>query len=125
MLSALRPAPTGLTALRRARPALLRWGRTLCTQKAPQKAPAEENLRWWHGSFDPDPIKDTDEEGTASAHAVLVSRGSLAAPVRAAASPPHATPGCLVPASCTTAHLPRCGARPHSPAPVRRTSPWL
>jgi NADH-quinone oxidoreductase chain I len=61
----------GLTALRRARPALLRWGRTLCTQKAPQKAPAEENLRWWHGSFDPDPIKDTDEEGTASAHAVL------------------------------------------------------
>lgn len=62
-------APLGLTALRRARPSLLRWGRTLCTQKPP----AEENLRWWHGSFDPDPIKDIDEEGTASAHAVLVS----------------------------------------------------
>ena len=111
----------GLTALRRARPALLRWGRTLCTQNAPQKAPAEENLRWWHGSFDPDPIKDTDEEGTASAHAVLVSRGSLAAPVRVASLPPHATPGvhngappCLAPAH----------RLPHSPAPVRRTSPW-
>ena len=112
----------GLTALRRARPALLRWGRTLCTQNAPQKAPAEENLRWWHGSFDPDPIKDTDEEGTASAHAVLVSRGSLAAPVRAAAIPPHATPGVHngAPPCLAAAHR-----MPHSPAPVRRTSPWL
>ena len=113
----------GLTALRRARPALLRWGRTLCTQKPPP----EENLRWWHGSFDPEQIKDTDEEGTASAHAVLVSRGSLAAPVRAAASPPHAMPGCLVPASPRAQQrtpLPRCGARPTRP-PRCRTSPWL
>ena len=111
----------GLTALRRARPALLRWGRTLCTQKAPQNAPAEENLRWWHGSFDPDPIKDTDEEGTASAHAVLVSRGSLAAPVRAASIPPHATPGVHNGAPLASLRRTACP----SPAPVRRTSPWF
>ena len=111
----------GLAALRRARPALLRWGRTLCTQNAPQKAPAEENLRWWHGSFDPEPIKDTDEEGTASAHAVLVSRGSLAAPARAATIPPHAKPGVHNGAPPCLLRRTACP----SPAPVRRTSPWF
>ena len=98
-----RAGSMGLAALRRTRPSLLRWGRTLCTQKAPVE---QENNRWWHGSFDPPLIKDTDEEGVASAHAVLVSRSFLAAPVRAAASPPHATTSwavCCRPLSVTAA----------------------
>jgi NADH-quinone oxidoreductase chain I len=65
-----RAGSMGLAALRRTRPSLLRWGRTLCTQKAPVE---QENNRWWHGSFDAPNIKDTDEEGVASAHAVLVN----------------------------------------------------
>jgi len=35
-----------------------------------------ESNRWWHGSFDAPAIKDTDEEGTAGAHAVLVNATS-------------------------------------------------
>ena len=70
VLRSLRASSMGLAALRRTRPSLLRWGRTLSTQKAPVEP---ESNRWWHGSFDAPAIKDTDEEGTAGAHAVLVS----------------------------------------------------
>lgn len=122
LVRGVRAPSMALAALRRTRPSLLRWGRTLCTQKAPVEP---ENNRWWHGSFDAPAIKDTDEEGTASAHAVLVSRSCLAAPVRAAPSPPHATTGCLVPPSHRYSSAPLLAAvhaTPHqSPrSPLRR-----
>ena len=115
LVRGVRAPSMALAALRRTRPSLLRWGRTLCTQKAPVEP---ENNRWWHGSFDAPAIKDTDEEGTASAHAVLVSRSCLAAPVRAAPSPPHATTGCLVPPSHRYSSAPLLAAVHATPAPV-------
>jgi hypothetical protein len=58
----------GASRLRPASALLRTGGRALCTQ--PEKAP----VAWWHGSFDPDLPKPTlEEEGTASAHSVLVS----------------------------------------------------